>query len=72
MGLVGGATSLRPDQDAHRDVPLSGEFNMLPIRALVLIHLLLDVGGWGLFPHGTVAGIAHLLKIKTYLRKGIK
>ena len=46
--------------------------NELTVGALGLrlFFFLFDVGGRGLTLNGAIAGVAHLLKIKTYLRKG--
>ena len=55
----------------------SGQSHQVPIRPQSLLawqgrgRLLLLVRGRGLFPNGTIARIAHLLKIITYLRKGL-
>ena len=70
MGLLWTTVSLRLDQDPHRGAALSRYLDVLPIRTLGLFYLLLQVGGRGLSPNGAITGVAHLLKIKTYLRKG--
>ena len=71
MGFAsGGTTRIQLDQVVDGRVTLSESSDVRPIRALSgLSRFVLDIGGWGLSPNGTVPRIAHLLKIKTYLRR---
>ena len=71
MRFIKRATSVQLDQVVDGNSPLARECNSLPIRALSgLGRLVRDIGGRGLSPNRTISGVAHLLKIKTYLRKG--
>ena len=63
--------------DVFRREIFGGQRHQVPIRLQSLLAqlgrgwLLLLVWGRSLFPNGAVTGIAHLLKIMTYLRKGL-
>ena len=71
MGFASrGTTSIQLDQIVEGHATLVRKCDSLPVWALSgLCRLVWDIGGRGLSPNRTVPRIAHLLKIKTDLRR---